>query len=39
VIKMLNAIRETRSSKDGLHSIKLELPEGEYTFEDFNDVF
>ncbi|AGB17782.1 hypothetical protein BFT35_11295 [Thermoanaerobacterium thermosaccharolyticum] len=34
---MLNAIRETRSSKDGLHSIKLELPESEYTFEDFNE--
>ncbi|SNX53809.1 hypothetical protein [Thermoanaerobacterium sp. RBIITD] len=34
---MLNAIRETRSVKDGLHSITLELPDKEYTFEDFNE--
>lgn len=34
---MLNAIRETRSVKDGLHSIKLEFPDSEYTFDDFNE--
>lgn len=36
---MLNAIRETRSVEDGLHKLKLEMPESIYStfYDDINE--